>query len=326
MKFSIIIPVYNCKLYLKRCIDSIINQKYDNLEVLLVDDGSTDGSDLICDYYASTYDYIKVFHKQNEGVSKARNVGLSKCTGEYVLFVDSDDYLDKQILSSANKILCKDSIDILKFSYIKKANIIGKKYNYSIETDKIIEKKNYKEKLYKYLFNTYDLSNIWGVFIRKDIIDGLQFKKEIKYGEDFLFFANLLVKSHNIMLSSAAYYYYNVANNSAVRTNDNGKVYKSVIDNIYVCNEINKFVNNEIAMNNRISDNINSSITRLFNIKYSIFKKNIQQLNKITNDFLDIECNAKLYIKSLFKEIINSFKKILLKILWLCFGGVYDEK
>lgn len=93
MKISIIVPVYNVKLYLSRCIDSILNQTYQDFELILVDDGSTDCSKEICDKYASKDIRIKVFHKSNGGVSSARNFGLSKITGNYVTFVDSDDFL-----------------------------------------------------------------------------------------------------------------------------------------------------------------------------------------------------------------------------------------
>ena len=92
-KISIIVPVYNAKSYLSRCIDSILNQTYQDFELILVDDGSTDCSGEICDKYASNDIRIRVFHKPNGGVSSARNLGLSKINGNYVIFVDSDDFL-----------------------------------------------------------------------------------------------------------------------------------------------------------------------------------------------------------------------------------------
>lgn len=92
-KLSVIVPVYNAEKYLDRCIQSIINQTYSNIELLLVDDGSKDSSAKICDDYALTDKRIRVFHKENGGVSSARNMGLDMATGYYVAFVDADDYL-----------------------------------------------------------------------------------------------------------------------------------------------------------------------------------------------------------------------------------------
>lgn len=94
-KISVIVPVYNVEALLPRCIDSILDQTYKNLEVLLVDDGSRDGSGRICDEYARRDDRIRVFHKENGGQSSARNLALDAATGDYVTFVDSDDYLEK---------------------------------------------------------------------------------------------------------------------------------------------------------------------------------------------------------------------------------------
>ena len=92
-KVSVVVPVYNVEKYLSRCLDSIINQTYRNLEILLVDDGSTDKSGEICDYYALKDNRIKIFHKNNGGVSSARNYALERMSGDYVTFVDSDDTL-----------------------------------------------------------------------------------------------------------------------------------------------------------------------------------------------------------------------------------------
>lgn len=91
---SAIVPVYNVCMFLARCIESLINQKYPAVEIILIDDGSTDGSDKICDEYADKHESIKVIHIQNGGVSNARNIGLDMATGEYVTFVDSDDWIE----------------------------------------------------------------------------------------------------------------------------------------------------------------------------------------------------------------------------------------
>ncbi len=99
-KISVIVPVYNVEKYLRRCIDSILSQTFSDFELLLIDDGSKDKSGDICDEYVAKDVRIKVFHKANAGVSSARNLGLDKAKGEFIFFVDSDDFLDKTHLEN----------------------------------------------------------------------------------------------------------------------------------------------------------------------------------------------------------------------------------
>src|SRR5574344_1786855 len=115
---SIIIPVYNVKSYLDRCIQSILNQSYQNFEMILVDDGSTDGSDVILDTYVNEDSRIKVIHQENAGVSAARNVALSCCIGNYITFVDPDDFLSMETFEVNLKYLkVHSNVDILQYPY-----------------------------------------------------------------------------------------------------------------------------------------------------------------------------------------------------------------
>lgn len=91
---SIIVPVYNVENYLKVCVDSILNQTYENYELILIDDGSTDTSGIICDSYANSFDKVRSFHQKNSGVSASRNLGIEKANGEYITFIDSDDWVE----------------------------------------------------------------------------------------------------------------------------------------------------------------------------------------------------------------------------------------
>ena len=96
-QISIVVPVYNVEQYLEKCVNSIINQTYKNLEIILVDDGATDSSGNMCDELAKSDNRIKVYHKENGGLSDARNYGVERATGEYIGFVDSDDYIDSEM-------------------------------------------------------------------------------------------------------------------------------------------------------------------------------------------------------------------------------------
>lgn len=118
LKYSVIIPVYNVKEYLRDCIDSVLAQSISDYEVILVNDGSTDGSDALCDTYAAQHPQIHVVHQPNQGVSVARNTGLKKAQGEYVLFLDSDDCWEPNLLELLEP-LTKKSPDVIEFGYKK---------------------------------------------------------------------------------------------------------------------------------------------------------------------------------------------------------------
>lgn len=116
---SIIIPIYNVEMYIKECIDSVLMQTYQNFEILLIDDGSTDSSGKLCDEIALTDFRIKVFHKSNGGSASARNYGMEKAVGEYIIFLDSDDYwIEKNILSLLVEKAKSDNLDVVRGEYI----------------------------------------------------------------------------------------------------------------------------------------------------------------------------------------------------------------
>lgn len=112
---SVIVPIYNTEDYLERCLNSIINQSYKNLEIILVNDGSTDGSKFLCDDFKKKDSRIKVIHKENGGQSSARNLGLEQVTGEFVTFVDSDDWIDTTIYEKCLEVLKKENCDVVDF-------------------------------------------------------------------------------------------------------------------------------------------------------------------------------------------------------------------
>ena len=118
-KISIIVPVYQAEKYISKCIESIVNQTYKNLEIILIDDGSTDRSGEICDEYGKKDNRIVVVHNKNKGVSVARNCGLDIATGDYITFVDSDDYIDLQMYSEMMKVVEKYSCDVVMCDCIK---------------------------------------------------------------------------------------------------------------------------------------------------------------------------------------------------------------
>lgn len=122
LKYSLVVSIYGVEKYLTKCIDSIINQSYKNLEIILVDDGSIDGSGAICDSYALKDYRVKVIHKKNEGLGKARNTGLAYASGDYILFIDGDDFLDLSLIEICNNYLKKEKYDIISYDFKKYYN------------------------------------------------------------------------------------------------------------------------------------------------------------------------------------------------------------
>ena len=119
MKYSVIIPVYNAERTLRRCLDSLVDQSFDDYELLLINDGSTDGSDAICREYANAHPRVRYFAKENGGVSSARNLGLEQATGDYILFVDSDDWLSTETLQKAADAAAQNDADIVIWAYTR---------------------------------------------------------------------------------------------------------------------------------------------------------------------------------------------------------------
>lgn len=135
-KISVIVPVFNMEQYLKRCMASLLNQTYQNLEIILVDDGSTDNSPKLCDEYADTDDRVKVIHKTNGGLSDARNAGLLIATGDYIGYVDSDDWIEPQMYQKMYEACKKNNAQIAVCKY---ANIIqGKRIDNGTKLEKVL--------------------------------------------------------------------------------------------------------------------------------------------------------------------------------------------
>lgn len=205
---SVIVPVYNVENYLPRCIDSIITQTFTDFELLLIDDGSNDNSGKICDNYAEKDIRIRVFHKQNGGVSSARNLGLNNVRGKWISFIDADDCISKDFLSLGKT----DGIDVIQKSYIVKG-IDGKDYFHNIE-DRII---NSTDDIYNFFVQKRN-NALWDKIISYNIIRDKRFREDISIGEDFLFFLSLLTDINSYKFSNIGKYIYYIRSDSAMRS------------------------------------------------------------------------------------------------------------
>ena len=178
---SVIVPVYNPGERFERCVESIIGQTYSNLDIILVDDGSSDGSEKLCDEFAKKDSRITVIHQPNGGVSNARNNGLKVCKGDYVCFVDSDDYIENNMVSVAVSHIFEEGCQLVSFGYTKE--LPGGKIK-EITMPSIYERANYKV-FDDYVCKGYSLQ-VWNKLIKKDIIIKY-FNEHYKTCEDMLF-------------------------------------------------------------------------------------------------------------------------------------------
>ena len=164
---SVIVPIYNVEKYLKQCLDSIINQTYKNLEIILIDDGSTDNCGKICDDYALKDNRIKVIHKQNGGLSSARNIGLDTAKGEYIGFIDSDDYIEKDMYENMHNTALKTNTKLVICNWFKG------------NTNKWDKNKNFPDKniltTNEALEFFYNDMYVWNKLYKKDIVKKLRF-------------------------------------------------------------------------------------------------------------------------------------------------------
>lgn len=241
---SIIVPVYNCEQYLHQCINSLIHQTYQNLEILLVDDGSTDSSSEICDEYARYDLRVKVIHKRNGGVSSARNAGIRAALGEYVMFVDADDWLD---LNACEKIVSvlHDGIKLCFWASYQDERIflpIKKKESFDRIVADIIACNGKKQSAY--------IRAVWAKVFARELVKNTFFPEEFYIGEDACFLLNCLTKIEDvkqILLVNDGWYHYRIVQNSAVRKYK-PDLFKQSIEQY---NYIHRYISEMCFMNNK---------------------------------------------------------------------------
>lgn len=205
-KVSVIIPIYGVEKYLKKCVDSLIKQNFDDYEILLIDDGSPDKCGEICDNYSNEYDNIYAFHKENGGLSSARNYGIKRAKGEYLIFVDSDDFVSENMISILYNSIKNDCTDIAicnRFEYLEYNNKCKKSYV-----------NNYKHEIFNYeqaimelcSFQCFDMS-AWAKIYKRELFEDIEFP-EGKLSEDYYIMYRLFEKCNSISYINEYLYYY----------------------------------------------------------------------------------------------------------------------
>jgi len=299
VKISVIIPVYNKARYIEKTINSILNQTYTNFELIIVDDGSTDGSEKICDEYSKKDSRIKVIHIKNGGVSNARNIGLSIAKGMYIQFIDSDDYIDKNMFEDLSIIMDKHNPDIV-MSGITKVN-----HQNDIIKEILPELKGMKTRL-EMLENFAEEQHTTGIFgcvsnklIKRSVIieNNIRFDENIKLAEDLDFYLNLYNYIDSIYFCDKSFYYYiqNTENSSTSEFRINDYFCQLLIilrEKELLINNNSLNVKNEYIVNKVISNFVLCYVNDKFNFNYNKFKNKLNCIygnNKILESLTNYE-------------------------------------
>lgn len=235
-RFSIIVPIYNVEKYLKTCINSILAQTFSDFEVILVDDGSPDRCGKICDDYAEHDLRVKVIHKVNGGLSSARNAGLDVATGEYIIFIDSDDYWDDNTaLEHIQKNLTETKADLLVFPakrFYEDENKFTNILNLEVERSKI-NNENTDQAVKYMLENNIYRAAAWNKVIKKAIIDIHNMRFKVGYlSEDMDWCGDLIVHCNRFDFYENPFYVYRQQRKGSITS---GKTEKLVADKLYMC-------------------------------------------------------------------------------------------
>lgn len=223
---SCIVPVYNCKEYLRECLESIINQTYTDFEVLLIDDGSTDGSDEICRIYTEIDNRIRYYRKENGGAASARNLGLEKAAGEFISFVDSDDVISSDYFEKMLETAIKTNVDMVVSSVDK-----GYSSNGKILPDALWKREEYIKKALTE-FEHIAVYSLWTKLLRKSVIEKSQLRmpEEYRLSEDQIFIIKLMGIVDTIATVSYSGYYYRDNQSSLTHNRLDPEVLNNIID------------------------------------------------------------------------------------------------
>lgn len=311
---SVIIPVYNCEQYLAECINSILNQTYQNLEIMIVNDGSTDNTLSICEEYKKIDSRISIVNKKNTGVSDTRNIGVQNANGKYILFVDADDYLKNNMIERLYKSMIENKADVVrcKCCSIKDNNVIKKESLHNLTNKKIV-----KEEINKIIGNFVTNENTIACYVGTMLIKRdryVMFNTNLTFMEDTEFFIRLLFNINSIYFLDEELYYYRYNENSASKSPN--RCFENIYGLIDSTNIIKEFLFENTIIDNKFLKKINNNIFNLIFSKLKIYVEGLNIIEKsksIRNLFLDD--NIKNILNNLEYSELSKIKNIELKLI-----------
>lgn len=284
---SVIIPVYNVEDFLHKSIDSVINQTYRNLEIILIDDGSTDNCGQICDDYSKFDSRVITIHKVNGGQGSARNLGLRKCTGEFIAFLDSDDYLESDAIRSLYDLLISENLDISSCNYNRvdvNGNLLSK---FDSRFDGFIVT-GLEAQIRMWYGEVINLSP-WGKLYKHTLWNGIEFE-ERRNSEDYATMHNVYLKAERFGYTPEPYVNYTIRMNSSVRVFYKDKIEILDIADDTICFSLNK--GNELYK---------ASIAKAVATYLHILMK----LPSLRGEYSDVYHRCKIFLSKHKKDIIS---------------------
>lgn len=284
---SVIVPIYNVEKYLERCVNSIINQTYQNLEIILVDDGSPDNCGKICDEYAKIDSRIKVIHKENEGQSKARNDGLDIASGKYITFVDSDDWLELDTYNWFVTAIKDNDIAICGHRTVsKECEIVV-----DIFEDKFLDNEALWEEVLGKLNNA-----VWNKLFKAELLKDIRFSTEILHGEDLFFTLEYIKKCKSGVINKTPKYNYFKHSGSITSSSFSHRRFMEITSK----DKVLAFVKKENP--NFINTALKYCFRARMNVLRAIYISNLQ--NDYSKEIKDI----KEYLNSNYRIVFKSLK------------------
>lgn len=323
---SIIIPVYNAEQYIAQCLESIISQTYKEIEILCINDGSSDNSIKILNEYKNKDSRIVVLDKENEGVSKTRNIGLKKAKGEYLMFVDADDWIDCDTCENAELAMQKNDCDVVLWSYISESQSRQSK-KMLFPNDITFEKKEVREKIHRRLIGICDeelthpeladsLCTVWGKLYKKEIIleNNISFVDLAQIGtyEDGIFNLEVFYYVNRAIYLNKTFYHYRRENENSITSKYREKLFSQwqnlfwLMENYIEEKDLSNTYNR--ALSNRIS--------------LSILGLGLNELACQCSSFEKIKKIRKILINKRYREAYKNLELQYFPFYWKVFYGL----
>lgn len=306
---SVIVPVYKVEKYIDRCVGSLIGQTYKNIEIILIDDGSPDNSGKICDEYAKKDNRIKVIHKKNEGVSRARNEGLKIASGEYIAFVDSDDWIERNMYEEMIACAKEKDVDIVRCEQVLEYADKSVKDKNVLMDNSVIDVQSDKSYFINLILE-HDVMPSFTLFLmRKEKVDDIQlkFSDDLIIGEDLLFIFTLLCNVKSMYICKRYFYHYNINEQSSINSIDRSD--QNAKNLLVLYNKINTLLEcNDISLTRETS---NYTFYRIYRriADVTAHKKNKTMIQNFLNTGTFIHI-----LENVDKEKLSIFGKIFLKL------------
>lgn len=286
---SVIVPVYNVENYIRKCIESILNQTYRNFELIIVDDGSTDGGGKLCDEY-EVYSYVKVIHKENGGLSDARNCGLDNAKGEYITFIDSDDWIEKDFLQKLINIAEETGADLV----VSQIQVVYDNHKDPVDKNSIAFEKVSREVCYRKMLlqEGVDVSASAKLY-KSELFQNIRYAKGLLY-EDLYIISDIIEKTDTIVITDYTGYYYLQRQGSIMY----GKFTENRLD---LLKGIEKL---KVLMEKRYPNNSDAAFHREIYCTFHLLGRSI-----LSDEYIE-------YSKKFRKDVVDHLKDILVSNLF----------